>query len=214
MNLGDFQAELKAEIKRGDSYDARLPNLIRRAARWVEQNYTFQYMRRRFEVDTAAGENVIGLPANVPIKSIIYLRFDAPDGTRYEVRKGDLSDEEWTGPILRYESIWAGKVSTFPTLFYLDGVENLVFNRPFQEVITGQGMMVRYSDFPKQPNQTHWLLQNAEGLMLRQSLLEFMTSERDDRGFQAVSMKRAEDVKALMDADFEITYTGTDIQWS
>jgi hypothetical protein len=149
MNLGDFQAELKAEIKRGDSYDARLPNLIRRAARWIEQNYTFQYMRRRFEVDTAAGENVIGLPANVPIKSIIYLRFDAPDGTRYEVAKGDLSDEEWTGPILRYESTWAGKVSTFPTLFYLDGVENLVFNRPFQEVITGQGMMARYSDFPK-----------------------------------------------------------------
>jgi hypothetical protein len=88
MNLGDFQAELKAEIKRGDSYDARLPNLIRRAARWIEQNYTFQYMRRRFEVDTAAGENVIGLPANVPIKSIIYLRFDAPDGTRYEVAEG------------------------------------------------------------------------------------------------------------------------------
>jgi hypothetical protein len=107
-----------------------------------------------------------------------------------------------------------GRFQPFRLLFILDGVENLVFNRPFQEVITGQGMMARYSDFPKQPNQTHWLLQNAEGLMLRQSLLEFMTSERDDRGFQAVSMKRAEDVKALMDADFEITYTGTDIQWS
>lgn len=211
MNLGEFKAELKAEIKRGDSYDSRLDGLIRRSARWIEQNYTFQYMRRRFEVDSVATEATIDLPANVPIKAIEYLRFDGTDGTRYEVTKGELSDAEWTPIVDRYGERWGATVS-IPTLFYLDGTDSLVFNRAFPEAMTGQGIMARYTDFPKDANQTHWLLINAEGLLLRQALVEFMVSERDDRGFQAISAKRAEDVKALLDADYHTRWVGQDVQ--
>lgn len=211
MNLGDFKVELKAEVKRGDSYDSRLDALIRRAARWIEQNYTFQYMRRRFEVDSVASEAIVDLPANVPIKAIEYLRFDGTDGTRYEISKGELSDDEWKAPVDRYGEIW-GSSLRMPTLFYLDGTDSLVFNRVFPEALTGQGIMARYTDFPRESNQTHWLLQNAEGLLLRQAVLEFMVSERDDRGFQAVAAKRQEDIKALIDADYSTRWTGQDVQ--
>lgn len=210
MNLGEFKAELKAEIKRGNSYDLRLDGLVRRAARWIEQNYTFQYMRRRFEVDSVEAEATIDLPANVPIKAIEYLRFDGTDGTRYEISKGELSDPEWLSPLDRYEARL--NPPRMPNMFYLDGVDSLVFNRAFPEALVGQGIMARYTDFPKNDNQTHWLLINAEGLLLRQTVLEFMVSERDDRGFQAVATKRAEDVKALIDADFHARYTGQDVQ--
>jgi hypothetical protein len=211
MNLGEFKVELKAEIKRGDSYDLRLDGLTRRAARWIEQNYTFQYMRRRFEVDSVEAEATIDLPANVPIKAIEYLRFDGTDGTRYEVSKGDLSDDEWKSPVDRYGENWRVNLN-MPTLFYLDGADSLVFNRVFPAALVGQGIMARYTDFPRENNQTHWLLQNAEGLLLRQALLEFMVSERDDRGFQAVAAKRQEDIKALIDADFHTRWTGQDVQ--
>lgn len=212
MNLGEFKAEVKAELKRGDSYDLRLDGLIRRAARWIEQNYTFQYMRRRFEVDSVEQEATIDLPPNVPIKSIEYLRFEAEDGTRFEVSKGEMSDEEWHQPVDRYGDRWDMSNATFPTRFFLDGTDSIVFNRVFPKAYTGQGIMARYSDFPKDANQTHWLLINAEGLMLRQTVLEFMVSERDDRGFQAVAAKRAEDIKALVDADFHTRWTGQDVQ--
>jgi hypothetical protein len=168
-------------------------------------------MRRRFEVDSVEAEATIDLPATVPIKAIEYLRFDGTDGTRYEVSKGDLSDDEWKSPVDRYGENWRVNLN-MPTLFYLDGADSLVFNRVFPAALVGQGIMARYTDFPRENNQTHWLLQNAEGLLLRQALLEFMVSERDDRGFQAVAAKRQEDIKALIDADFHTRWTGQDVQ--
>lgn len=211
MNLGDFKDQLRAAIKRGDSYDDRLDGFVRRAARWIEQNHTLQYMRRRFRVKSVAGDEVVDLPPNVPIKSIEYLRFEGSDGSRYEMQKGDLSDAtiEWVQSD-RY-SAWPSNRAIMPSHFYLDGVVSLIFNRPFAEVLDGVGTMAQYSDFPRQNNQTHWLLQNAEGLMLRQSLLEFMVDARDDRGAQAVIMKRQEDIQALMNADHELRYTGQDL---
>lgn len=211
MNLGDFKDELKVAIKRGDSYDDRLDGFVRRAARWIEQNYTLQYMKRRFTLKSVEGEEVIDLPQNVPLKGVLYLRFDGSDGSRYEMTKGDLSDTniEWTQSD-RY-SAWPSNRAIMPSHFYLDGVISLVFNRPFSEVMDGQGIMAKYSDFPKAANQTHWLLQNAEGLLLRQAMLEFMVDTRDDRGFQAVYAKREEDIKSLMNAEFETQYTGQDL---
>jgi hypothetical protein len=87
-----------------------------------------------------------------------------------------------------------------------------VFNRAFTQVLSGQGIMARFSDFPIADSDSHWLLVNAEGLMLRQSMLEFMADARDDRGFQAVMGKREEDIKALMNADYDVRYTGQSIQ--
>lgn len=211
MNLGDFKDQLKSAIKRGDSYDDRLDGFIRRAARWIEQNYTLQYMRRRFRLVSVVGDDTIDLPPNVPIKSIEYLRFDGTDGTRYEMTKGDLSDGniEWTQAD-RYSS-WPSNRDIMPSHFYLDGVRALVFNRSFTEVLNGQGIMAQYSDFPRKDNQTHWLLQNAEGLMLRQALLEFLVDARDDRGAQAVMLKRQEDIQVLLNADYELRHTGQDL---
>lgn len=212
MTLGEFKSLLRDAIKRGNSFDSQLNGFARRAARWVEQNHTLHYMRRRFTLLSVAGENTIVMPTNVPVKSIEYLRFDATDGTRYEMTKGDLSDPStsWVTPD-RYAA-WP-QYTTVPTHFYLDGNYALIFNHAFPEALTGQGIMARFSDFPTAENQTHWLLQYAEGLMLRQSMLEFMTDVRDDRGFQATMMKRQEDIQALMNADHEARWTGQSISW-
>lgn len=204
MNLGEAKAQLRDAIKRGNSYDAQLGSFFRRAARWIEQNQTLQYMRRRVVLDSVVGDSVILLPTNIPIKSLEYIRFDAGDGSRYECSKGELSDPEinWS---LRVGSAW-------PKHFYMDGVEALVFDRAFPEALPGQGIMVRYSDFPTADNQTHWLLQHAEGLMLRQALLEFMTTARDDRGYAITVAQRDQELKTLLNADFEMRYAGQDIQ--
>src|SRR5215207_5597750 len=213
MNLGEFKTILRDAIKRGDTYDDKLGGFARRAARFIEQNHTLQYMRRRFTLESVAGDTTIDLPPNVPVKTIEYLRFDGSDGTRYECTKGDLADPDIEWRIRDRYSSWP-TADTMPGHFYMDGMVALVFNVPFPEALTGQGMMAKYSDFPLNDDQTHWLLINAEGLMLRQALLEFMSDTRDDRGFQAVLLKREEDIRALANADFEARFTGQDIQWS
>jgi len=58
------------------------------------------------------------------------------------------------------------------------------------------------------------VLQYAEGLLLRQALVEFMTHARDDRGYTVAKLQREEDIKALMNADFDAQFVGQDIQWS
>jgi hypothetical protein len=212
MNLAEFKSELRSSIKRGNSFDDRLGGFARRAARWIEQNYTLQYMRRRIIVNAVASKDVVLLPTNVPIKSVEYLRFDAADGTRHECSKGLLSDPEVDWTVNARYTDWPNRQAMWPSHFYMDGMEALVFNRVFPEALDGQGMMARYSDFPMKDTQTHWLLKNAEGLMLRQALIEFLTDARDDRGAAAAMQKREEDIKALLNADFEAQYTGQDIQ--
>jgi hypothetical protein len=214
MNLGEFKDRLRAAIKRGDSYDEELGSFARRAARWIEQNSTLQYMRRRISLDSVSGENVIALPTDVPIKSLEFLRFDAADGTIINCSKGELSDPEiqWMVKDRYGEVIRTIGSTAWPSHFYMDGVEALVFNRTFPEDIPGQGIAAIYSDFPVADNKTHWLLQNAEGLMLRQSMIEFMTSARDDRGYAVAVAQRDQDLKALQNADFELRWTGQDIQ--
>lgn len=211
MNLGEFKTELRAAMKRGASFDDRLGGFTRRAARWIEQNYTLQYMRRRILVQSEAANDTILLPTNVPIKSVEYIRFEGTDGTRIECSKGDLADPAVNWNTLSRYSAWPTN-TLFPTRFYLDGLEALVFDRAFPEALAGQGIMSRYSDFPMADNQTHWLLLNAEGLMLRQALLEFLTDARDERGYAIAKAQREEDIRALLNADYEARYTGQDLQ--
>jgi hypothetical protein len=209
VNLGDFKSELRDKIKKGDSFDEKLGGYSRRAARWIEQNQTLQYMRRRVELDATAGEVVIPLPTNMPIKAVEYIRFTAADGTRLECQKGELSDPEieW-----HTSSRYSSSGTLNPSHFYLDGVEALIFNQTFPVNMTGVGIVARYSDFPMRDNETHWLLNNAEGLMLRQAMIEYMTDARDDRGYQSYILQREQDLKVLLTADYEMRYAGQDLQ--
>jgi hypothetical protein len=213
LSYSDFKAELKLGIKRGDSYDGRLDGLVRRAVRWIEQNYTFQYMRKRVKLESQVGDEVIPLPTNVAIKGLEYLRFVANDGTVIECIKGELSDPEiqWGNGITGDRTAIWDSGARFPSHFYLDGVTHLVFDKAFTEVMLGEGIMTVYSDFPLGPTATHWLISNAEGLLLRQSMIEFMTAERDDRGFQAMVQKRQEDVQVAIAADYDTRYAGSEL---
>jgi hypothetical protein len=217
MNLGEFYDQLRFMIKRGSSLDGQLPGYVRRAARFLEQNYTLQYMRRRFEVTSEIGTNRIALPPNVPIKTIENLRFLGSDGTEYPVNKGSMNDSALRAFYPAYPSSFSSRYDPgvgwvgMPTVYYLDGVSALVFNQNFLESLTGEGIMVRYSEWPTADDQTHWLLENAEGLLLRQSMKEYFLATRDDRGQAGNDAQWQQDLKAMLNADYEMRYAGADL---
>lgn len=210
MILGEFKEELRGAMKVGTSLDTRLDGFIRRAARWIEQNHTLQYMRRRFTVESVAGDMTLPLPPNVPIKAVEYLRFETPAGTWLECQKAEVSDpqKDWSH-VDRYTA-WPTRAVN-PTHFYMDGVETLVFNRPWQESLPGVGILARYSDFPRQDNQTHWLLNFAEGLLLRQTMIEVLLDRRDSRAAESFVAKREEDIRALLNADYQMRFAGQEL---
>lgn len=197
MNLGEFKEELRAAHKRGDSLDDRLVGFVRRAARFIEQNWTLQYMRRRFTLAIAAGVDEVALPPGVPVKTIEKLKV-VQGATSYACNKVDLGEFEVP-------------LDGVPRQFYLNGTTHLVFNGPFASGASAFGILARYSDWPKENDETHWLLDNAEGLLLRQTLIEILTDSRDERGLTAMLAKREEDIRVLLAADYEARYTGQDI---
>lgn len=203
MQLGEFKTEVKAALKRGDAFDDQIPGFIRRAARWVEQNYTLQYMRKQAVLDVEGDSPEVDLPEGLPIKTVEYVTFPTLFGRGdriHTARKGELSDMEW-----------GQQTGYAPELFYLDGVERLVFNGLFGTDVQGVAMIVRYSDWPNKDGLTHWLLQNAESLMLTQTLIEASVVTRDQRTWEMLRQQRDEQIRVLLSADYEMRYAGQDI---
>lgn len=208
MKIGEFKATLRQQLKKDDALDDRLDGYMRRAARWIEQNYTLQYMRRRFQLDINAGDELIEFPAGTAIKTIESMKLFFADGTSLPCNKIDFADIE----NIPGEEGWGVYQNwNYPRQFYLDGDNGIVFNGVPAGPATARGIMVRYSDWPVGDEKTHWLINNAEGLMLRQSCLEAALDTRDTRFLNDIRNQRNEDITVLLNADTSARFTGQDI---
>lgn len=197
MNLGEFKDLLRRAHKRGTSLDHELDGAIRRAARWIEANYTLQYMKQRVTLTVERGTDEVALP-RIGIKAILFLRYrDLVDGEVMRISKSTL--ESFNHELMP------------PQEFYLDGATRLVFNGIFQEDAVLIGRIARFSDWPKKDTDTHWLLDNAESLLLTQSMLELGLISRDDRTYQTFLQHRSDQITVLQNADYEAEYAGQDI---
>jgi hypothetical protein len=198
LTVGDFKDELRAALKRGSAFDDRLGGYMRRAAQWIESNYTLQYMRRRLEITLDAGSNSVPFPPGC--KTIEVIKWVGVDSTY------DRCDKTTLDLIQRvpYEGL-------VPSQFYLDGMVEIVFNGTAASDLDGIAMAAMYSNFPRDDDDSHWLLTNAEELMLVQCVLSASVINRDDRTYQMMLSRRDEAIQVLQNADYEATFTGQDI---
>ena len=197
MNLGDFKSLLRRSHKRGSALDNDLDGAIRRAARWIEANHTLHYMKQRFQVTVTQGTDEVELP-KIGIKAILSLRY------RELINRRIVHLSKTT-----LEAVHP--VDDLPSEFYLDGAYTIVFNGSFQEDFELIGRMSRYSDWPKKETDTHWLLDNAESLMLTQTMLELGLISRDERSYGMFMQNRDQQIRTLINADYEAEYAGQDI---
>lgn len=204
LTVGDFKDRLRRAHKRGSALDNDLDAAMRSAAHWIEMNTTLQYMKQRFELLVEPETDFVEAP-NVGIKAILTVRY------KYVL-------DAWGKPIklnkVSQESMCYSPASV-PDEFYLDGATTLVFNGKFQENFELVGMLARYTDWPKRDNDTHWLLNNAESLLLTQSMLELgVINTRDERTYQMYLSHRQDQMTVLQNADFETQYAGQDIVYA
>ena len=199
MLLGDFKILLRRAHKRGAALDADLDGAIRRAANWVESNYTLSYMKRTFSVEVSAGDTEIELE-DLNLKTVLGIRWNVMDayGKPQVCRKVEFEDVD-------------ASLTGAPSQFYMDGERTLVFGQVIYETLTGAGRLTRFSDFPIEDDESHWLLRRAESLMLVQSMLELGIIARDDRSYQMFLSQREDQIRVLMNADYETSYAGQDI---
>lgn len=149
------------------------------AARWLERNYTFQYMRqiREISVDSSATYPYIVSLYDLQVKKIesIRRRTTGSDGSisfgprLSKVRPEDRS----TRPSGEPESYW------------LNGVSSIILNSVPDEDMVFEGNFVLFTKWGTASNFTHWLIDQATQLLLCRSLMALMPRTRDPALYNA-----------------------------
>jgi hypothetical protein len=196
--VGEFKSELRTALKRGPSLDALLGGYMRRASQWIEQNYTLQYMRRRFDLRLEAGTDSIPMPRRCKSVEVIKWTGVPMDYVTCSKRTFEMIDR-------------VPHATVVPQQFYLDGQAEIVFNGKASGDLVGVGIAVLYSDFPADDRDSHWLIVNAEELFLTQCIIGSSILNRDERTFAMMKVQRDELIKVMLNADYEAVYTGMDL---
>lgn len=207
MNLGEFHAQVSADIRRGTTQDAQIPKWTRQAALFLERNKTMNYMRRfaTVNIDLATNDTPRFVElTDTRIKSIQFFRWVNSDGTFSYMEKKDPRD-------------MADLASGTPEVYWPSGVSTLVLSSTPDTNLSGELWLSSYSAWPTNLASTHWLIENAEdvleaGAMMNagkhlrdQSMYAFWKTEYD-KGL--VSLYAAEDEFAQENTNYIMEYAG------
>jgi hypothetical protein len=201
MNLDEFHTLVADAAKRGSTLDGVIPGCVRRAAQWIEQNYTLAYMKRFVEFTiSASSSNPRVLPMPSRPKQIYFLRIveGAPNSQ-------DISKE--------YKNLKMAAPSTLselgkgePEYYWLDALDYIWLNSIVEEDHTAEMYYAQYTSWPTDTTQEPWLVNNAEELLLAQTMLHLAPFMRDQMTAELWRGQRDLSLKALIDADYEFEY--------
>lgn len=179
LTLAEFHALVSDALGRGSTLDSVIPTRVQMSARWLERNYTFQYMRqlREINVDSSAEFPYIVSLYDLEVKKIESLRrrTTGTDGSisfgrpLSKVRPEDRS----TRPLGEPESYW------------LNGVSSIILNSVPDEDMVFEGNFVLFTKWGTASNWTHWLIDQATQLLLCRSLMALMPRTRDPALYSA-----------------------------
>lgn len=196
QSIGDFHTTVRTWLKRGTALDDTIPTAVRMAARFLERNYTFMYMKQWFEVTVEADDRYITLPSNL-FRQVNFFRFR---NTENEFRT-----------IRRINPLQQTSISEdTPSGFWRDGATRLILDAATPEELTGEVQAVVLTDWPTNLNSTHWLIDVAEDVLLAQTLMYSGFGQRDVAMYQMYKTIRDEGLQTLVQSEQEAEYSGTD----
>lgn len=169
--LGELHDMVRQSLQKGTTLDTVFPSRVRQAARWIERNRTYQYMKRigQVQIDLASEFPwAVEVPSST-WKSIDLVRIVSESGAYYP-----LVLEPNYGLQLTFET---GK----PSSYTLDGTERLLFDCNPDAAYYVEIFWTQYTSWPVADSSTNWLLENAEDLLLYQTMLHMALFLRDDR---------------------------------
>lgn len=205
LTLGEFHTMVSDALGRGTSLDSIIPRRTEMAARWLERNYTLQYMRqwRVLEVDSSATYPYIISLHDLQLKGIDTIRrrrVSEDDGTYLfdrALKKVNPVDRE-SRPVGNPESYW------------LNGLSSIILNSVPDEDMTFEAHIQSFTIWPASTNTTwtHWLLDNATQLLLCRTLMTMVPRTRDPALWQ--TYKQEFDLELQSFKVSEETLTETD----
>ena len=168
--LGTVHATVSRWLRRGNVFDADVPNAVRMAARSIERNYTFKYMETyvTFTIPAVAIEpRAINFP-DTKVKKIQFLKVRGADGSFTDMMKMDPRDLKIvaTGQPLRY---------------WLDGNDYIWFDKTPDVDYSAEMFYDRYTTWPTSADSTtdppfdwldstNWLIENGDDCLAGHAL--------------------------------------------
>lgn len=204
MNLGEFHTLTEAALGRGTALTTVVPTFVRFAARWLERNYTFQYMKKfvtvSIDVDVATTPRYVELGPGAP-KSIPMFRWVQSDGSYRNLRRVEPED---------MDSLEEATALSPPETYWIDGVERIVLGATPTEDINGELRVDKYSVWSESLTSEHWLLDNAEDVLLGQTLVMMASRTRDPKLRETWLSIRDEGLRTLLLAEEELQHSNQD----
>lgn len=190
-NLGNVHDEILNTIARGTTAQLPIlvPNWVEEAVQWIENNYSFQYMRVFKEW------NVLAATPSPHYISIYQMHPKQFRSVAIAGSDGRLTPLE--GPIDPADR--TSRRGGRPSAFWLDGVANMVLDAIPEEDMVIEGHLVCYTSWqPTQPTFQHYLIDRHRTLLIGRSLMIAASRLRDPRMYE---IWKAQVVDALTTAN-------------
>lgn len=196
MNLGEFHELVKEEANKGTRLDTKIPAAVRRAARLIERAASFQYMQRyvSFTLDPDVEEPRVA-PLDPVVKAIRFIKaIDSTDPESYR-RLSPVDPMDIT-------SVKIGE----PDRYWLDGMQFIWFDNAVEEPLPCEAGLTQYSIWPTDLEDTHWLIDNTEDVLLGMTMEQLAPGAREPDWLVTYGKMAMAGLKTLHDADYEIQH--------
>lgn len=195
MVLSELHSEISRAIARGTSWDAVIPTYARRGCRFIERNFTLQYMKvfLEFTIDAeAANPRRVSLPSGIKKEEFIRLLND--DASYAYMEK--IAPQQVTS-----------LVTEQPRAYWLSGTDEIWLSSIPDKDYNAEIYCAVYSTWPTLDAGTHWLLENAEDVILASSVLQIAPAIRlDEKSAGLFGDMLKAGLKTLIDESIELEY--------
>lgn len=193
MTLATFYSAVSASLRRGASSDVLIPGWAANAASWLEQNYTFGYMKRTesftLEPD-AATPNLLEIEDR--LKTIEFVRARGRENSNTFGYLTKVGPEEV-----------ASLDESDPSYYWRDGPDKIYFDANVQTALTLEIRAAWYTDWPSSDTATPTLLRFYPNLLQAQTLIEAAIDLKDERMAAAYDAKFQRALQAVLVAEEE-----------
>lgn len=190
MLLGEFHTLVRTTAKRLNSLDDLIPIATRQAARYIERNYTLQYMNRFVTFPLAADTDCIPFPSS-RLKKFNFVRITQDDGCYDYLTMKDPQEISRLGECQ-------------PKHFWLDAYDHMFFDSA-ADVDYSVGMsFVEFSLWPTDDLATHWLLDHADDVLLARTIIGMAPQMRDPEMITNYGKLLDLGLKSLQDSELEL----------
>lgn len=200
--ISEIESTIRSAVARGNTVDTEISDALRRAHKWIEDNYTFQYMQRFVKFTLNEGLASIPLPSNP--KHFEWIR----------TKPSFTNDKRPLTYLVRIDPVEIKSTERGePQGWWLDGNDFIRFDREADQDYDLEMLYAQHTDFQNLGgSDATWLTENAEELLVAQTMLHLAPILRDPQLQEMWAPQRDRAIQGLLRAQEQMEWEGSNLK--